>query len=206
MKTMRIKLRESQYSRLLKENDKDFLDGTVNFKEIGNKVDKFIMKCYNFIRKQYPNFKQLMDVPMYSTKLSKDLVIPNSVCLVICYNYYLMNNKINPEKYEGDFSEFLGEPLEFYGEFEISEEIPMVGYINGYQMGKYNGYATNQEEFLDQLEDGEFYNYDIADNYVEYDAVNVDWEVDDGYIDDYISQRISDFRDDIEDNVNLVNN
>ena len=143
---------------------------------------------------------------MYSKKLSKDLSLPNSVCLVICYNYYLMNNKINPEKYEGDFSEFLGEPLEFYGEFEINEEIPMVGYINGYQMGKYNGYATNQEDFLDQLEDGEFYNYEIGNNYVEYDAVNVDWEVDDGYIDDWISQRISDFRDDIEDNVNLVNN
>ena len=203
---MRIKLRESQYNRLLKENDKDFLGGMVNFKEIGNKVDKFIIKCYDFIRKQYPNFKQLRDVPMYSTKLSKDLSLPNSVCLVICYNYYLMNNKINSVKYEGDFSEFLGEPLEFYGKFEISEEIPMSGYINGYQMGKYNGYATSQEEFLDQLEDGEFNNYDITDNYVEYDAVNVDWEVDDGYIDDYISQRVSDFRDDIEDNVNLVNN
>ena len=73
-------------------------------------------------------------------------------------------------------------------------------------MGKYNGYATSQEEFLDQLEDGEFNNYDITDNYVEYDAVNVDWEVDDGYIDDYISQRVSDYRDDIEDNVNLINN
>ena len=111
---MRIKLRESQYNRLLKENDKDFLGGMVNFKEIGNKVDKFIIKCYDFIRKQYPNFKQLRDVPMYSTKLSKDLSLPNSVCLVICYNYYLMNNKINSVKYEGDFSEFLGEPLEFY--------------------------------------------------------------------------------------------
>ena len=95
---MRIKLRESQYSRLLKENDKDFLDGTVNFKEIGNKVDRFIIKCYNFMRKQYPNFKQLRDIPMWSKKISKDLVIPNAISLIICYNYYLMNNKINPEK------------------------------------------------------------------------------------------------------------
>ena len=86
---MRIKLLESQYNRLLKENDKDFLDGTVNFKEIGNKVDKFIIKCFNFIRKRYPNFKQLRDIPMISKKVAQDLAIPNAVSLVICYNYYL---------------------------------------------------------------------------------------------------------------------
>lgn len=204
---MRIKLRESQYSRLLKENDKDFLDGTVNFKEIGNKVDKFIIKCYNFIRKQYPNFKQLMDIPMFSKKISQDLVIPNAVSLVICYNYYLTNSKINPAKYEGDFSEFLGEPLEFYGEFELREDIPLRGFLNGYQAGVYTGYATNQEEFLNQLENSEYYNYDVDDNsYVEYDRGDVDWEIDEGYIDDYISDRVIGFRDDIEDNVDLVNN
>ena len=136
---MRIKLLESQYNRLLKENDKDFLDGTVNFKEIGNKVDKFIIKCFNFIRKRYPNFKQLGDIPMISKKVAQDLAIPNAVSLVICYNYYLMNNKINPENYEGDFSEFLGEPLEFYGEFELHEDIPLRGFLSGYQMGTYTG-------------------------------------------------------------------
>ena len=203
---MRVKLTEEQYNRLLKENDKDFLDGMVNFKEIGNKVDRFVIRCFNFIRKNYTNLKQLNDVPMFSKKVAQDLVIPNAVSLVICYNYYLMNNKINPEKYEGDFSEFLGEPLEFYGEFELSEEIPMIGHLNGYQMGTYTGYATNQEEFLDQLEDGEYYNYDTTDNYVEYDGVNIDWEVDDGYIDDYISDRVIGYRDDMEDNVDLVNN
>ncbi len=199
---MRIKLRESQYSRLLKENDKDFLDGNVNFREIGNKVDKFIIKCYNFIRRQYPNFKQLRDIPMYSKKISQDLAIPNAVSLVICYNYYLLDIS---ENYEGDLSEMLGEPLEFYGEFEIAEEIPMRGYLSGYQIGKYTGYASNEEEFLDQLEDGEYYNYDINHNdYVDYDGMDIDWEVDDGYVDDYLSQRVGDMRDDIRDNVNLV--
>ena len=204
---MRIKLRESQYNRLLKENDKDFLDGTVNFKEIGNKVDKFIIKCYNFIRKQYPNFKQLRDIPMFSQKISQDLVIPNAVALVICYNYYLMNSKINPEKYEGDFSEFLGQPLEFYGYWVYNDEIPLRGYLNGYQSGKYEGYATNQEEFLDQLENGEYYNYDVTGNYVEYDGVDIDWEIDDGYVDDFLYQRIDDQdREDLIDDVELVNN
>ena len=202
---MRIKLRESQYSRLLKENDKDFLDGNVNFKEIGNKVDKFIVKCYNFIRKQYPNFIQLRDVPMYSKELSKDLVIPKAVSLIICYNDYLLWNKLNPQNYEGDLSEVLGEPLEFYGEFELNEEVPLRGYISGYQMGTYTGYASSEEEFLDQLEDGEYYDMDVDDGYgVEYDGTDVDWEIDEGYVDDYLSQRVGDNRGDIEDNVNLV--
>ena len=177
---MRIKLRESQYSRLLKENDKDFLNGTVNFKEIGNKVDKFIIKCYSFIRKQYPNFIQLRDIPMYAKKISQDLVIPNAVSLVICYNYYLLWDKLNIQNYEGDFSEFLGEPLEFYGEFELSEDIPVRGYLDGYQMGKYTGYATNQEEFLNQLENSEYYTYDTTDSYVNYDGVDIDWDIDEG--------------------------
>ena len=72
-------------------------------------------------------------------------------------------------------------------------------------MGTYTGYATNQEEFLDQLEDGEYYNYDTTDSYVNYDRVNIDWEVDEGYVDDYLSQKVGDYRDEIIDNVNLVN-
>ena len=46
---MKIKLTEEQYKRLLVENDKDFLDGQVNFKHIGNKVTPFIVKLYNII-------------------------------------------------------------------------------------------------------------------------------------------------------------
>ena len=202
---MKIKLTEGQYNRLLKENDKDFLDGSVNFKEIGNKVDKFIIKCFNFMKKQYPNFKQLRDIPTYSIKLSKDLVIPRSVCLVICYNYYLLWNKINPTNYEGDLSEFLGNPLEFYGEFELNEEIPVRGYISGYQMGTYTGYASTEEEFLDQLEDGEYYDMDVdMSSGVEYDGMNIDWDIDDGYIDDYLSQRVADNRDDMIHNIQFI--
>jgi len=199
---MKIKLTEGQYNKLLVENDKDFLDGNVNFKEIGNKVDKFIIKCFNFMKKQYPNFKQLRDIPVYSIKLSKDLVIPRSVCLVIFYNYYLLWNKINPTNYEGDLSEFLGKPLEFYGEFEINEEIPVRGYVSGYQVGKYTGYASTEEEFLDQLEDGEYYDYDTTDSYVDYDN-NIEWEVDEEYVDDFLSQRVADNRDDMIHNIQL---
>ena len=204
---MRIKLRESQYSRLLKENDKDFLNGTVSFKQIGNKVDKFIIKCYNFMRKHYPSFNNLRNIPMVSQKVAQDLVIPNAVSLVICYNYLLLWDKLDPKNYEGDFSEMLGEPLEFYGEFEVVEEIPMRGYINGYQSGKYIGYARNEEEFLDQLEDGEYYDYHIDHNdYIEHHAADIDWEVDEGYLDDHVAQRVGDLRDDLIDNVELVNN
>ena len=40
---MRIKLTEEQYNRLLVENEKDFLDGQVNFKHIGNKVNPCLL-------------------------------------------------------------------------------------------------------------------------------------------------------------------
>ena len=49
---------------------------------------------------------------------------------------------------------------------------------------------------------------DVDDaQYVEYDGVDIEWEIDEGYIDDYISDRIYDQDwEDIVDNVNLVNN
>ena len=49
---MKIKLTEEQYNRLLVENDKDFLDGQVNFKHIGNKVSPFIVKLFNIINEK----------------------------------------------------------------------------------------------------------------------------------------------------------
>ena len=49
---MKIKLTEEQYNRLLVENDKDFLDGQVNFKHIGNKVSPFIVRLFNIINEK----------------------------------------------------------------------------------------------------------------------------------------------------------
>lgn len=201
---MRIKLRESQYNRILKENDKDFLDGTVNFKEIGNKVNKFVANCYKYLKKQHPEFIQLRDVPRYAFMLSRGMVLPFPVCLIICYNYYLLWNTSNPSNYEGDFSEFLGEPLKFYGKWEYNDELPLRGFLSGYQSGKYIGYAPSEEEFIDQLDDGEYYGYDVTSNYVDYDASYIDWEIDEGYVDDFLIQRIGDqSRDEILDNISL---
>ena len=158
------------------------------------------------MKKHYPSFNNLRNIPTFSQKVAQDLAIPNAVSLVICYNYLLLWDKLDPKNYEGDLSEMLGEPLEFYGEFELSEEVPMRGYLSGYQMGKYTGYARNEEEFLDQLEDGEYYNYDVDHNdYIEYHAADIDWEVDEGYLDDHVAQRVGDLRDDLIDNVELVN-
>ena len=53
---MRIKLSEEQYNRLLVENDKKFLDGKVEFPHIGNKVNKFIVKLFNYIHQKVGPF------------------------------------------------------------------------------------------------------------------------------------------------------
>ena len=49
---MKIKLTEEQYNRLLVENDKDFLEGEVNFRHVGNKINKFIVKLFNILKKK----------------------------------------------------------------------------------------------------------------------------------------------------------
>ena len=55
---MKIKLTEEQYRRLLVEDDKKFLDGKVEFPHIGNKVNKFIVKLFNYIHKKVGTFKR----------------------------------------------------------------------------------------------------------------------------------------------------
>ena len=52
---MKIRLTESQYKRLLSEDNKSFLDGQVNFRNIGNKVDGFVAKCFEYIFKLTKN-------------------------------------------------------------------------------------------------------------------------------------------------------
>ena len=49
---MKIRLTESQYKRLLNEDDKSFLDGDVDFTNIDNKVTPVIAKIFMVLKYQ----------------------------------------------------------------------------------------------------------------------------------------------------------
>ena len=67
---MKIRLTESQYKRLLKEDDKEFLDGDVDFANIDNKVTPVIAKIFMMLKNKnfQPNNKYLS----YKSPLESD--------------------------------------------------------------------------------------------------------------------------------------
>jgi hypothetical protein len=193
---MRIKLTEEQYNRLLVENDKDFLDGDVTFPHIGNKVDKFIVKLFNYIHKKVGHTAEgLGRWGSIVRIIQHDFSLSQSEAILLTYNYNGFSNKNHGVK-EGDYSKFLGEPLEFYGDFKFNTQVPVYADIHGMMDGWVTGTATSQDEFIEKLASGDYddidsdWNSDVQED----DGVRVEWEIDSDYAYDRISDEIGDLR------------
>ena len=168
---MKIKLTEEQYKRLLVENDKDFLDGQVNFKHIGNKVTPFIVKLYNIIAQ-----KSEMTWDSQVGMIKNDFSLTEQEAILLTYNF---NNFKAQKGITDDFSEVLGDPLVYYGKFLYDTTVPVHGRVYGEISGWAEGYATSYEDFLEVLQNGEG---DVAIDWndrVDAELYDVDWEIDD---------------------------
>ena len=128
---MKIRLTENQYKRLLKENDKDFLDGNVDFKNIGNKIDRFISKLFCILvnndkyspkeltteklKKVYPfnegQFNAIFD------RIKELGGYTKSETILLTYNYIKLYDTIVSLNEVGNCNNLVGIPLEFYGKF-----------------------------------------------------------------------------------------
>ena len=193
---MKIKLTEGQYNRLLVENDKDFLDGMVNFKHIGNKVTPFIVKLFNIVDRKCKDcsWDSILRIIQNDFSLSKEEAI------LLTYNY--SNFRLNRLNDEWSFEEVLGDPLIYYGKFSYKTEVPVYGNIDGYVSGSAEAYATSYEDFIDKMNDGESEMVVTSWSDVEPMSLSsVDWEIDHDYgyqrleteLDDYITGDMDDF-------------
>ncbi len=182
---MKIKLTEEQYKRLLVENEKDFLDGDVNFKHIGNKVTPFIVKLFNIIAK-----KSQMTWDAQVKMVKNDFSLSEAEAVLLVYNF---NNFKSLKGITDDFSEVLGEPLTYYGRFMFDTDIPVFGTVSGYIEGYAEGYATSYEEFLEQLQNGDVEVVPDWGNTVDTYDHNTEWEVDRDYAHDRVSDNTMDF-------------
>ena len=195
---MKIRLTESQYSRLLKEDDKDFLDGMVNFKTIGNKVNLAIAKLFIMMQREgkfIPNLDYLkLSNPIHSSSF-RDIVkyiilmlsVENSEAKLLAHNYIsFLRDKIVIASEKNDPNLLVGEPLQFFGKYKYPITYYWTGYINGTTSGDLECYATDDDDFTKKIDDG-FYDV-IADtgDYVDYEMSDVDWEPNDDYTFDTI--------------------
>jgi len=188
---MKIRLTENQYKRLLKENDKDFLDGTVNFRNIGNKVDRFISKLFcNLVNNDKYSPKELTSESLKTTdplELSNFSDIfdrikelggyTDSESILLSYNYIELYDTIIRLNEEGKCNNLVGIPLEFYGKFSHYATIQHTAYVSGYSSGSGELYTTSYDDFIDKWENGEVELDDSGDN-IDYECYDLYWEPD----------------------------
>lgn len=188
---MKIRLTENQYKRLLKENDKDFLDGNVDFKNIGNKIDKFISKLFCILvnnDKYSPNeltTEKLKTVDPFTKgqfhgifdRIKELGGYTNSETILLTYNYIKLYDTIVSLKEGGNCNNLVGIPLEFYGKFSHYATIQHSTYISGYSSGSGELYTTSYDDFIDKWENGEVELDDSGDN-IDYECYDLYWETD----------------------------
>ena len=199
---MKIRLTEGQYKRLLSEDNKSFLDGQVNFRNIGNKVDKFTANCFEYIFKLHKT-ASTTDVGMWRMYVSdfiKEFSLSSSEATLLSYNYINFNDQT------GDFKKFIGEPLEYFGKFSWHGNIPVNAYVSGDIYGDYKGYATSAEKFYNQISDGAYDDYDPSWDNIEYDCHDLNWEIDSDYASDRLYDHVNDFsHDEVMDRIEIDN-
>jgi hypothetical protein len=196
---MKIRLTESQYSRLLKEDDKDFLDGMVNFKTIGNKVNFAIAKLFVMMQREgkfIPNLDYLkLSDPIYSNNF-RDIVkyiilmlsVENSEAILLAHNYSsFLWDKIVIASEKDDPNLLVGEPLQFFGKYKYPITYYWHGYINGNSSGNLECYATDDDDFTKKIDGGIFDVMENSNDYIDYDMSSVHWEPDDDFTIDSIS-------------------
>jgi len=184
---MKIKLTEQQYNRLLVENDKSFLDGKVDFPHIGNKVNKFIVKLFNYIYEKKGRY-----VPSQNRDIREMMVRDFGLTLaeskLLIHNYDLFSDEGVSE-----FSGYLDAPLEFWGEFRFNTRVPTQAYMSGDIEGFVTGYARSYEEFIQMLKDGDWEDIDSDWNEeVDFFPEEAEWDIDSDYAVDRITDEVSD--------------
>lgn len=183
---MKIKLSEDQYNRLLVENDKSFLDGNIDFPHIGNKVNKFIVKLFNYLHQKvgpYTIHKQ-REIRQIMVR-DFGLTLPEAKVLTHNYGTFSSSGEVD------EYSSYLGEPLEYWGEFRYNTTIPITAYVSGDIEGWVTGHATSYDEFIDQLKEGDWEDIDSDwSDEIESYPEDAEWDIDSDYAFDRIRDEI----------------
>jgi len=209
---MKIRLTENQYKRLLKEDDSDFLDGNVNFRNVGNKIDKVISKLFCYLSKNdkySPNGLTTENLksgnPSKNSQFSiiKNRIMElggysNSESLLLVYNYVkLYDTIVRLNEEDGNCNNLIGLPLEFYGKFSHYANVQHTAYVSGWSSGSGEFYTTSYDDFIDKWENGEVEIID-TDDYIDYECYDLYWEIDWDSTYDNLQQHDFD-----EDNINV---
>lgn len=180
---MKIRLTESQYKRLLNEDDKSFLDGDVDFTNIDNKVTPVIAKIFMVLKNKHfePSSEYLkLKIPLespYFVKIAEEIRTltgyENDEVMLLTHNYSTVLKEVI--KNVEDWKSLVGLPLEYYGKMNLPHSVNWTGYLSGWGDGTVSAYATNYDDFQRKIEDGEV-EIDYENSEIEYDSGDIQWE------------------------------
>ena len=185
---MKIKLTEEQYNRLLVENDKSFLDGDAEFPHIENKVNKFVVKLFNYIHQKEGRYQPSKNRDIHNI-ITRDFGLTNAEAKLLTHNYadLTLDGEVS------DFNEFLGAPLEFWGEFKFNTRVPLSAYVSGNIDGWVTGHASSYEDFIEQLAQGDWEDIDSDwSDEIESFPEDAEWDIDSDYAWDMLKDEIAD--------------
>ena len=179
---MKIRLTESQYKRLLNEDDKSFLDGVTYF-NIDNKVTPVIAKIFMVLKNKHfePSSEYLkLKEPLVSENFVKiaDAIrtisgYQNDEVILLTHNYCSVLWSVI--KNTVDWKSLVGLPLEFYGKMNHPYSVNWTGYLSGYGDGAVSAYATNYEDFKRKIDAGEV-EIEDENGEIDYDDRDIQWE------------------------------
>lgn len=180
---MKIRLTESQYKRLLNEDDKSFLDGNVDFTNIDNKVTPVIAKIFMVLKNKHfePSSEYLkLTIPLkspYFAKIAEEIRTltgyENDEVMLLTHNYSTVLKEVIENTV--DWKSLVGLPLEYYGKMNLPYSVDWSGYVRGYGSGSVSAYATSYMDFEKKIDDGEVeIGYDNGE--IEYDDRDIEWE------------------------------
>lgn len=180
---MKIRLTESQYKRLLNEDDKSFLDGDVDFTNIDNKVTPVIAKIFMVLKNKHfePSSEYLkLKVPLESqnfVKIAEEIRTitgyQNDEVILLTHNYCsvlwsVIENTV-------DWKSLVGLPLEYYGKMNHPHSVNWSGYLSGWGDGSVSAYATNYDDFQQRVEDGDV-EIEYENGEIDYEDRDIQWE------------------------------
>ncbi len=180
---MKIRLTESQYKRLIKEDDKSFLDGDLDFMNIDNKVTPVVSKIYMVLKNK--NFEPSIDYlrlknPIESItfrKIAEEIRnltgYQNDEVILLTHNYctVLWEDIKNID----DWKYLVGLPLQYYGKMNHPYSVNWSGYLSGWGSGSVSAYATDYEDFQSKIDEGEV-EIDYDNGEIDYDDRDIQWE------------------------------
>jgi len=158
---MKIKLTESQYNRLLTENNGEF-------GRLTDKVTPFIVKLFKLIENKLPSTSKITE-KMYF--LTGDMALPTNEALIVAYNY--------EQFYKEDMTNWdnlIGKPLHYKAIYSFSGDVPMTAdmWARGYGPATIYAIAGSKKEALEKSIDSSAFVVDensIVDD-------DIDWDTD----------------------------